>query len=162
MKHGVIVTLALVWLVGCSAKYVDNRLLDRDAQIRQSDDAFAILALMEDYEHAMKELNLELLRPYVSRDYYENAGTTDTTRDDYGYQGVSDLFEALREHAQDVRVQISISDIVIDHDRADVFYEYAFTMLFQVGEQARWETGRDLNRIQLQREDGHWRIISGL
>ncbi len=155
-----IVTASL--LGACGGQYVESAVFDPDTRVRRTDDTLAITALMEDYEEALAGLDIARVRTLVSEDYYENAGTTDTTRDDYGYHGLEELFTALSEHVEDVDVDVAVRDIIVAGDDADVLFEYTFRMRYIVGEEGRWETERDVNRFQLQREDGVWRIVGGL
>ena len=45
---------------------------------------------------------------------------------------------------------------------AEVLFDYEVRALYSVADEQRWENERDVNRIQLLREDAGWRIISGL
>lgn len=159
----VLVALLSVSLVsGCAGRYLNSPVLHSEAKVRKSTDNRSVIDLMETYQASIENLDVGTLMDLVSRDYYENAGTTHTTEDDYGYEGVSRLFETLVDHVQEARVSVKVRDVRVYGDRADVIFEYAYTMLYRVGETRRWQTERDVNRIQLQREDGQWRIVSGL
>jgi hypothetical protein len=137
-------------------------MLASDARIRSSDDIEAILGLMQQYEHAVESMDLETVRRMVSIDYYENAGTTDVTADDYGFSGVLPMLEAVREHVEEARIDIEVHDVVVSENRAEVLFDFGITMLYRVGENSRWETNRDVARFQLQREETGWMIVSGL
>lgn len=164
----VLLVVLSVMLGACGGRFLNSPMVDRDARIPRSADSEAILEMMEQYAMAIDEMDVSWLRGVISRDYYENAGTTHTTEDDYGYEGVMAMFETLARHVEDSRVELKIRDIKVRGDRADVVFEYAYTMLYRVGESRRWQTQRDVNRVQLQRErdaegdEGVWRIISGL
>lgn len=155
------IALALL-LSACGGQWVESPVVDPEARIRSTEVHEQIVAMMEEYENSLEAMDLERIRSMVSVDYYENAGTTDSTDDDYGFQGFPAMIAALREHVDDMRIDIQVRDIIVEHDRADVLFEYGFTMLYRVGEDARWETQRDVNRLQLQREEGAWRIVGGL
>lgn len=161
MRH-VAVIPALLLLSACGARYLQSPVIDPQTEIRRTSDGEAIVALVEEYARAVDALDITSLRALVSEEYYENAGTTDTTRDDYGFGGVELLFATLSEHVDDVDVDIAVRDLVVDGDAADVLYEYTFRMRYTVAEETHWETARDVNRLQLQREPDGWRIIGGL
>ena len=158
--------LAAIMLLGlvtaCGGQYVESPIVDPTAEIRATDATEDIAALMEEYADALESLDTDRIDALMSRDYYENSGTTDTTADDYGYATVPEMYATLRDHVEDVRVELSIHDIIVEDDRADVLFEYSFTMLYVVGDESRWETDRDVNRIQLRHEGAGWRIVSGL
>ena len=164
MRTTFLATIAIpaVLATACGGKYVESPIIDPEAEIRKTDDTEAITDLMENYEAALDALDLEAVRAMVSDEYYENAGTTDTTRDDYGFAGIAELFETLREHVEDLDVDIAVRDVVVEGDTADVLFEYTLRMRYMIAEEAHWETERDVNRFQLQREPAGWRIVSGL
>lgn len=163
MKRLALLFFVLGFHAACGGAMLDGPLVDRDAQIRETNDTRAIYELMSEYRQSMEAMDLDRIHALVSRDYYENGGTTDTTEDDYGFAGVTSMLRTLREHVEDFRVEVAIRDIVVEDDRADVFFEFSLIMLYRVGDNSRWQTERDINRIQLQRhEDGRWLILSGL
>lgn len=151
-----------IGLSACGAPWASSPLLSDETRIRSSDDVDAIISLVEAYADALENTDFDAVMPMISLDYYENSGTTDTTTDDYGYEGVNALFATLRDHVLEMRVELEIKDIVVDGDRAEVLCDFASTSLYQIGDAQRWQTGRDVNRIQFQREETGWLIVSGL
>lgn len=149
-------------MTACGARYLESPVVATDTRIERTDEREAILVVMEDYVRELAALNVEGLRALISEDYYENNGTTHTTDDDYGYQGVLALFETLKKHVADVRVRVAVREINVRDDRADVLFDYEYTMLYRVQESERWSTQSDVNRIEMRNEDGIWRITSGL
>lgn len=157
-----ILILSLTTLAGCAGRYLEGDVIHGDSKIRNNPDNRSVVELMELYQQSVESMDAETLKGLISRDYYENAGTTHTTDDDYGYEGIANLFDVLSMHVQEARLSVKVRDIRVYGDRADVIFEYAYTMLYEVGDARRWQTERDVNRIQLQREDDEWRIVSGL
>lgn len=147
---------------GCAGRYLQGEVVHSDSKIRNTPENRSVIELMELYQTSVETLDNAALKGLVSRDYYENGGTTHTTDDDYGYEGIANLFDVLTMHVQETRLSVKVRDIRVYGERADVIFEYAYTMLYEVGDARRWQTERDVNRIQLQREDGEWRIVSGL
>ena len=47
-------------------------------------------------------------------------------------------------------------------ERATVDYAYRSQYLVTVGEQDKWATAADRNRLSMRMEDGRWRIVSGM
>ena len=162
MLRHLAILLPLGLLTACGGQFVESPIIDPTAEIRATDEMEDITELMEEYAEALESLDTDRIDALMSRDYYENSGTTDTTADDYGYATVPEMYATLRDHVEDVRVELAVHDIIVEDDRADVLFEYSFTMLYMIGEESRWETDRDVNRIQLRREDVGWRIVSGL
>lgn len=153
-------TVALT--LGCAGRFIQGEVIHNESKIRNTAENRSVVELIESYQQSIEHMDIETLREIVSRDYYENAGTTHTTDDDYGYEGVTRLFESISKHVDETRLSVKVRDIRVYGDRADVIFEYAYTMMYEVGSGHRWQTERDVNRIQLQLEDGEWRIVSGL
>jgi ketosteroid isomerase-like protein len=141
---------------------LESPLLEPGVKIRTTPEGEAVSAVIEDYERALDSMDIEAIRVLVSQDYYENAGTTDTTTDDYGFDEVDRMFTMLLEHVEDMNVEISLRDVIVDGPDADVLFEYTMRVRYSVAEGSHWETERDVNRVQLRNEDGNWRIVSGL
>ena len=141
---------------------IQSPVIASDAEISGTDENREITELIEEYSAALVALDTERLHSLVSHRYYENAGTTDRTEDDYGHAGVMEMLTTLREQVRDVRVEISVHDIRVAGTRAEVLFEWALTMLYRAGDQDRWQTGRDFARLELERENGRWMITSGL
>lgn len=154
--------LVLALCAACGGQYLESPLLEPGVKIRTSPEGEAVAAVIEDYERALDAMDIEAIRSLVSEDYYENAGTTDTTSDDYGFDEVDRMFTMLLEHVEDMDVAISVRDLIVDGEEADVLFEYTIRVRYTVAESAHWETDRDVNRVQLRNEDGTWRIVSGL
>lgn len=146
----------------CSGRYMQGDVIHSEAKIRNTTENSEVIELVDTYRHAVEALDVETLRSLVSRDYYENAGTTNTTEDDYGYEELDNLFHLLTHHVKEARLNLKVRDIRVYGDRADVVFEYAYTMLYNVGDTQRWQTERDVNRFQLHNVDGVWLIVSGL
>jgi hypothetical protein len=146
----------------CGAPWASSPLLSDETRIRSNDDVDAIIAVVEAYADALESMSVDAVLPMISSEYYENSGTTDTTTDDYGFEGVFAMLETLSSHVREMRVELEIKDIVVDGDRAEVLCDFGLTMLYEVGDAQRWQTERDVNRLQFQREETGWLIVSGL
>lgn len=147
---------------GCAARYLSGPNLGPNAEIPNTPVNEEIVRFVAAYEDILERRAFAEIAPLVSRDYYENGGTTDRTDDDYGHAGVALLLESVSAHIEDMRVELRVHDIQVSGERADVFMEFGLTMLYRVGEESRWQTARDVNRLQLQREENVWKIVSGL
>lgn len=157
-----VAVLALLALGACGRQYIDSGLYDDELRVRNTEDNAALTELMQSYADALEALDLDAIRSMISEEYYENGGTTDTTMDDYGQEGLGPMLALLAEHVDEMRIAITIRDIVVDEELADVLFEYEVRARYTVEGTSRWETERDVNRLQFQREDAGWRIISGL
>ena len=161
-RYALLALCAVFTAAGCGRQYIQSDIYDAELKVRNTEDNAEITALMVEYERALDALDLEAIEAIISADYYENAGTTDTTRDDYGVEGLSDMMELLSEHVDEIRFAVSIREIIVTDELAEVLFDYEVRALYSVADEQRWENERDVNRIQLLREDAGWRIISGL
>lgn len=159
--------LAFVLAVGsmsCGGRYLQSPVLAADLQLRNTPQNQMIVELIEDYQIALEERNTARIRAMVSPRYHENAGTTDTTADDYGFDGLLELLTLIEQHVQEMQVELQIREVSHDErrNRASVIYEFGYTMRYRVEGQDMWDTGRDLNRLELKWENDRWWVIGGL
>ena len=61
-----------------------------------------------------------------------------------------------------LRLQVLIREVDVQGDRANVYVDFSYNMLYVVDGQERWQVDRDLNRLELVREGGEWRVVAGL
>lgn len=162
MAFATVLAFSLLSQSACSGRYMQGDVIHNEAKIRNNAENADVVELVDTYRHAVEAQDVDTLRSLVSRDYYENAGTTNTTDDDYGYEGLDNLFDILTNNVKEARLNVKVRDIRVYDDRADVIFEYAYTMLYQVGDTQRWQTERDVNRFQLHKQDDVWLIVSGL
>lgn len=158
--------LALVLLSACGPSHlntVDRIKVDDEATIVDTETNRAVLSVVTRYHEAIENRDTDALSRLISDDYYENGGTSERTDDDYGRSGVPEALDRFTRAIKHIRFEIVVKDLRVDGDRAQVFYEYSYNYLFQVGEVPQWEAGRDVNRMDLVREaSGDWKITRGL
>ena len=154
--------VALFLCVGCGASNIESRIVSPELELERTDDNAAIVEVMEAYAKAIESRDFDSVSKMLSKDYYENAGTTDRTEDDYGLAGIKKLFTTLGDHVKEVRVEVTIRDLSVEGDRGRVVFDYALTMLYDVGGEERWQTARDVNQVELRREGSSWLILSGI
>ncbi len=140
----------------------DGFQIDEAAEIVDTPEHRQLVDLLVKYREAMVEKDVGQLKRLVASDYYENAGTTDTTTDDYGASDLASIFEMVSKHASQIRYDVTLKNIEIKGDEASIDYEYRYAYRYEVGEQQTWDAGVELNRIELEDRDGEWKIVSGL
>lgn len=150
-------------MVACGPGVIeDSTVIAQDAEIPDTPENRAVVALVELYRRAIEDKDIASLRGLVSSDYYENGGTTHTTQDDYGYDGLLQVFETYAENVRQIRLQVLIRSIEISGDRANVYVDFGYNMLYVINGQERWQVDRGLNRLELVKEGNEWRILAGL
>ena len=153
-------------LVGCGPSNLERYetlRVENDAEILDTDENRDVLRVVNAYRLALKNRQTEDIDALISDEYYENGGTSDTAEDDYGRSGVPQALQRLEEQVKEVNFDIIIKDMQVQEDRAWVVFEYLWNYKYHVGDVPKWESGRDVNRIDLVRKDGgDWKITRGL
>lgn len=171
-----IVSITLLSLVGLSAAGCGDQFIRAD-ELYQDDPGFTIseeaeipdttqarqaLDVLAQYRQAVVNKDFGALNRLVSEDYYDNAGTTDTTKDDYDAQRLSEVFEMMAEHTESITYKVMVEDVDIQKDRAFVDYEYEYSYQYEFGEDVKWDAGVEVNRLELVEKGGSYQIVSGL
>lgn len=156
LKVPALVCLSLVGAVACGPRYVTG------TKVEYSDEREAVAQVVERYRTELEQRDADAVRSLVSKSYYENGSTTDDPNDDYDVNGLEKVLGELKGNVKTFRYAIDITDIAVNEEFASVDYDYKAEFLYTAGEQDRWGTTTDKNRMTLRLEDGRWRISSGL
>ena len=133
-----------------------------DSEIMDTTAHREILDVLAQYRKAVVKKDFGALKRLVAVGYYDNAGTTDTTEDDYDADALSTLYEMMARHAESIKYNVLVKDLEVDSNRAWIDYEYEYAYEYEVGDEVAWDAGVDVNRLELEAVDGRWRIVSGL
>lgn len=136
--------------------------LDEDSEIEDTAENREVLDILYQYRLALVNKDFGTLNRLVSENYYENAGTTHTTADDYGHGELADIYELMAEYADQIRYSVKVHEVVVDRNQAHIDYEFEYAYQYRVADEETWDAGLDVNRLELYREGGQWRIISGM
>ena len=142
--------------LGCRPKYI------KGTEVVYTAEKYSIAEVIEKYRLAVVERNTDALRSLASTSYYENASTTMDPSDDYDRSGFEKVLSELKENVKAVKYEIDIKNILVEKNTARVDLEYRGQYLFVVAGQERWQTSADKNRLNLRKENGEWRILSGM
>lgn len=147
----------VLFSTACGTTYLAN------TEIPDTPDNREIYQRVMDYREAIEKRDSEALAGMTSRTYFENAGTTDRSEDDYGYDSLQGtLLDELRDNILAVQLRILMHRISVDGERAYADYEYYYTFKYVEGGVEGWEPKNDFNRLEFVREDGVWKIASGM
>lgn len=142
---------------GCKTAMLPN------TEIPDTEDTRAIYERVMTYRDALESRDVDAILAMVSRQYYENAGTTDRDSDDYGYDTLRDVvLPKLRTNIKEVQYRVLMRRIEVDDDRATADYEYFYRFKFVEGGHEAWTQKNDFNRLEFAREAGQWMIVGGL
>lgn len=121
-----------------------------------------LLAVLEAYRVAILHGNTRLLRQLISPHYYETSGTS-SKHDDYDLKGFLARFDALQKRAkvhsfrykvQQLRWQTKEQVVLRLHIKASYF--------FFIGKKKRLVQRNTTTQMILAREQGKWKIRSGM
>lgn len=111
----------------------------------------------------MAQKDVATLRSMISKEYYENASTTDDLTDDYGNERLDEIFnDYLVQSVKDIRFIIQIKQLTHEGMEYYVDYQYIWNFRYEVAGQSYWQSKNDTNRMTLVKEDGAWKIRGGL
>lgn len=144
--------------------YSDDQafLIDEEVQILDTKEHREVLEVLYNYRLALVAKDFGALNRLISADYYDNAGTTHTTADDYGREELNEIFEMMAQYAENIQYRVLVKGVVVDGARAHIDYEYRYSYQYKIGDEVTWDAGVDVNRLQLVLEQDRWRITSGL
>ncbi len=152
------VALAAAVFGGCGPGY-----LDVGERVEATDENREVFNVLKAYHKAMEDRDVEKLKKMVSRRYYENGGTTESDKDDYGIDKLnSAVLLKLRDNVRRVQFRIKLLDIAIKGDKAKAQYEYFGRVLLTEGGRDSYKMWNDFAQMDLVRESGHWKILRGL
>jgi len=137
--------------------------IDPESSIPDTDENFEILQVVQNYRNAISNRDVETLKSLVSKDYYENASTTDDLSDDYGNERLEEIFnDYLAQSVKDIRFIIEVKQLTKDGLEYYVDFQYIWNFRYEIAGQSYWQSKNDTNRITLIREDDAWKIKGGL
>lgn len=160
-----------LFLLGCGQAYLrtdshyENEVgfsIDEEAKIADNTENRKVIDVLMQYRRAMIRKDVGTLRRLVSERYYDNAATTDTTRDDYSAEQLPELFEMFVQSTEQIKYDVKVKRVQVTDRNAYVDYEFKYAYRYKVGESPTWDAGLDVNRLQLESENGEWKIVSGL
>jgi hypothetical protein len=153
-----LIALTMAFLgAACGPRYIAG------TKVEATEEREEVAAVVEQYRRALEQRDTDAVRKLVSETYYENASTTEDPSDDYDAEGLVGVLGDLKRTVKAVKYEIKITAIeVLDEKVASVDYEYKAQFLYTVGEQDRWGTSTDKNRLSFRREGETWKITAGL
>lgn len=163
--------LVCIFTTGCTQQYLRSErhyseevgfVIDKEAEIRDTTENRKVLDVLLQYRRAVVRKDVGSLKRLVSARYYDNAATTDTTRDDYAADDLDDVFEMMAQHTDQIRYDVTVKALKIDRNVAWVDYEFRYAYEYDIGDASTWDAGIDVNRLQMEAEEGEWKIVSGL
>ncbi len=159
--------LCTVAVVSCGTKNI------RGTEIPDTEENRSVLKTFGEYVLAVKKQDPEKIVVLVSDNYYDENGTDDAT-DDVDYKGIV-KFLGSSEFKEILKIDLIfvVKDLIVENGTAKLlyFYEGRFKTDDKLSkmkkssiqsDSERWEKISDENLMVLKKENGEWKIVSGL
>ena len=148
--------LALAMSQACAHTLVEG------TQIDDNDDNREILAMLGAVQTAMQKQDQEMMLTMISELYFEDMGTPNP-QDDYGFEHLRDvILPTTMKVAGKIVLNFTVHDIVVEADKAHADIRYSSRARLDLASGALWDSHKEFNRLQFQREQGKWLITHGL
>ena len=141
--------------IGCGSDLIPNTDVPNTQANRDAVD------FVETYRHAVQDHNAGAILRLVSQTYLDDNGTPQTS-DDIDYERLQEVLARWPEDVLDVRYEMRYRRVSIYAQRIYVDVTYTAGFKLRTAEGDRWERRLSDNRIELVRENGEFRITSGL
>jgi hypothetical protein len=157
----VIVRGVAPWIVGavltaCGHGNIPN------TRVPDTSDNREVVDFVEKYRQAVEERNVGSLLVLASRDYHDDMGTP-SGEDDIDYERLREILLRMRDEVDTARYQISYRDITFAQgERVHVDVMYTGWFRIETPDGPKWERRLEPHRLVLAREDGQYRIVSGM
>lgn len=140
---------------GCYKRHIPN------TEIEDTEANREIVAFCERYRRAVEDLNIGLLLSLASPRYFDNMGTSKAD-DDVDREGLEKVLKERFNSVKKVRYEIRYRSLYEMHSTVYVEYTYTTSFQYEVGEKARWGNKTADNRLEIERSDGGYLIVSGM
>lgn len=153
--HLLVSLLALAPVVGCGSQLIPNTDVPDTVENREA------VEFIEEYRHAVETHNPATLLRLVSREYYDDNGTP-ASDDDVDYEMLQSRLGRWTSDVLQIRYEMRYRRVTVYPERIYVDVTYTGSFKVRTAEGERWERRLADNRLEIVREDGELRIISGL
>lgn len=152
-----LLALSVLCLVtACAARHIPG------TDIIDTDDTRAILSVMDRYRAGIEGRNAQMILDLVSKDFREDAGT-ETPEDDLTAANLPEHLNHLFERLESPRVELNVRRVNIDEETGLATAIYYWNASWRLpGLNTRPQTDSELEQMVLRKEDGQWKILSGM
>jgi hypothetical protein len=140
---------------GCTKKYIPNTALE------DTPENWEVVRFCERYRHALEDINIGLLLSLASPRYFDNSGTV-TGDDDFDYAGLEQILKERFKDVVSIRYEMKYRDVYEQDTLVMVDYTYTLSFQYRIGEKTQWANKTADNRLELERVEGGFLIVSGM
>jgi ketosteroid isomerase-like protein len=155
MRLRLFLTGAALLLAACTTRTIAG------TQIADTKDTRAIIQVMERYRAAIEARDTQAIQQLVSKNFRDNAGT-DTLEDDLTYENLPQVLNTLFSRVDTPRVEMDVRRVDVREGTAVVIYHWNASWRMPALKSNAPQRESELEQMVLERQDGQWRIVSGL
>lgn len=130
-------------------------------QIPDTDDTRAILDVMERYRSALEARDAKAVQELVSKSFRDNSGTEDPS-DDLTYDNLPEALPTLFSRIEAPKVEMDIRRVDVKPGGVATVIYYWNATWRAPSLLDRPQRNSELEQMVLQKEEGRWRIVSGM
>jgi len=147
--------LVMLSAAGCRKEYIPN------TEIEDNDENREVVSFCERYRHAVEDLNVGLLLSMASPRYFDNSGTV-SPEDDFDRGGLEQILTERFKSVKGMRYEAKYREIYECEMLVCVDYSYTMSFQYMVGDKTKWSNKTADNRLQLERVEGGFLIVTGM
>ncbi|AKQ67607.1 hypothetical protein A176_004519 [Myxococcus hansupus] len=142
-------------LAACAPKRIPG------TDIVDNSDTRAILGVMEQYRAALEARDAQGIQALISPSFQDDGGTPSDPSDDLDAKNLGAYLERVLPRIQGPRIELSVRRIQVgDNVAAAIYYWNASWRMPSLHSRAMKES--ELEQMVLRKEDGTWKIVSGI
>jgi hypothetical protein len=145
---------ALLVFAACTPRNIPG------TQIPDTEDARAILNVMERFRAALEAKDAKALQGLVSKSFRDNSGTEDP-EDDLTYDNLPQALPALFARIEAPKVDMDIRQVEVKKNGVATVIYYWNATWRAPALLDKPQRDSELEQMVLQKEDGTWRIVTG-
>jgi len=155
MNARLLLACATLLIAACTPRNIPG------TQIPDTEDSRAILNVMERYRSAIEARDAKAIQQLVSKSFRDNGGTEDP-QDDLTYDNLPQALPGLFSRLDAPRVDLDIRSVNVKKNGAAtvIYYWNASFRVPSLLESPQRDS--ELEQMVLQKEDGEWRIVTGI
>ena len=148
--------LCLVASVACAHSMIAG------TQVPDTSENREIFEVLIKYKTALEARDAQGIIALVSTKYFEDNGTPDQS-DDYGYEQLANkiLPEALAA-TKEMYADFQVNEVAVEGNKARADIRYDSRARLDLPSGTLWDSHREFNRVEFERENGKWMVVSGL
>lgn len=146
---------ALLVFAACGPRFIPG------TQIPDTNDTRAILKVLEQFRSALEARDAKAIQQLVSKSFRDNGGTEDP-QDDLTYDNLPEALPPLLARLESPRVDLDIRQVDVKRNGVATVIYYWNASYRVPGLLDKPQRDSALEQMVLQKEDGQWRIVTGI